>query len=105
MAQNGGIIGPVKCLSTPVTKVTSFTSSGTFNRANCQSTTASEILVVAGGGGGGSNKGGGGAAGGYRTATCVSLTNAMSVTVGGGGGWDRDWETTSCNQPQAHNHF
>jgi hypothetical protein len=50
---NGGIIGPVKCISTPVTKVTSFTASGTFNRANCQSTTAPEILVVAGGGAGG----------------------------------------------------
>ena len=85
MAQNGGIIGPVKCLSTPTTKVTSFTSSGTFNRANCTSKTAPEILVVAGGGGGAPVLGAGGGGGGYRTDTSVTLTNSMTVTVGGGG--------------------
>ena len=31
------------------------------------------------------NQGGGGGGGGYRTATCVSVTNGMTVTVGGGG--------------------
>ena len=60
MAQNGGIIGPVKCLSTPTTKVTSFTSSGTFNVANCSSKTASEVLVVGGGGASGNGRAGGG---------------------------------------------
>ncbi len=70
---NGGIIGPVKCISTPVTKVTSFTASGTFNAYNCTST-APEILVVAGGGSGGGGEGtGGGGAGGFRisNSTCM----------------------------------
>ena len=73
MAGNGGIIGPTKDLNTPKTKVTSFTSSGTFNVATCQSKTAAEILVVGGGGAGGSTGGAGGGAGGLRTATCVSF--------------------------------
>ena len=50
MAGNGGVIGPTKDLNTPKTKVTSFNSSGTFNRSSCQSTTAPEILVVGGAG-------------------------------------------------------
>ena len=85
--RNGGIIGPTRDISTPKTKVTSFTSSGTFNKANCQSTTAPEILVVGGGGAAGNGRagGGGGGGGGFRTATCVSLTNGMTVTVGAGG--------------------
>ena len=47
---NGGIIGPVKVVCTPSTKVTSFTSSGTFQKF-CTST-YTEIMVVAGAGGG-----------------------------------------------------
>ena len=43
---NGGIIGPVKVVCTPATKVTSFTSSGTLTRHNCSVTTAPEILVA-----------------------------------------------------------
>ena len=49
---NGGLVGPVKVVCTPSTKVTSFTSSGTFKKTNCSTTT--EVLVVAGGGGSGS---------------------------------------------------
>ena len=82
---NGGIIGPVKCISTPVTKVTSFTASGTFNAATCKSKTAADLLVVAGGGGGGARHAGGGGAGGYRTSTSVLLSQGMTVTVGAGG--------------------
>ena len=72
---NGGIIGPVKVVCTPSTKVTTFTSSGTFQKKNCTST-INEIMVVAGGAGGGRNGGGGGGAGGYRTGTCVSMPSA-----------------------------
>ena len=82
---NGGIIGPVKVVCTSSTKVTTFTSSGTFQKKNCTSTIP-EVMVVAGGGaGGGPDRGGGGGAGGYRTATCVTApTGAITVTVGGG---------------------
>ena len=78
---NGGIIGPVKVVCTSSTKVTSFTSTGTFTKKNCTSTIP-EIMVVAGGGGGGGGPcgAGGGGAGGYRTATCVTLPNS-SVTI------------------------
>lgn len=46
-----------------------------------------EYMIVAGGGGAGLNGGGGGGAGGYRTSTTyqVNSTNALTVTVGGGG--------------------
>ena len=61
MAQgNGGIIGPVKCISTPQSRTETFTSTGTFQKTNCTSTIP-EVMVVAGGGGGGG--GGLGAAG------------------------------------------
>jgi hypothetical protein len=84
MAGNGGIIGPLRVVCTPATKITTFTSSGTFQKRNCTATVP-EIMVVAGGGGGGANKGGGGGAGGYRTSACVSMPNAaLAVTVGGG---------------------
>ena len=88
MAGNGGIIGPTKVINTPSTKSTTFTETGTLTLESCQVTTASEILVVAGGGGGAGTNGngqGGGGAGGYRTATCVSITNGMSITIGAGG--------------------
>ena len=49
---NGGIIGPIKVVCTPSTKVTTFTASGTFQKQNCTST-INEVMVVAGGGGGG----------------------------------------------------
>ena len=65
---NGGIIGPVKVVCTPSTKITTFTATGTFQKKNCTSTIP-EIMVVAGGGAGGSDSGGGGGAGGYRTGT------------------------------------
>ena len=86
MAQNGGIIGPVKCVSTPQTKINTFIESSTFKKTNCTSTVP-EILVVAGGGGGGSSGGGGGGggAGGHRTDTCVSMANSVAITVGAGG--------------------
>ena len=66
MAGNGGIIGPTKVISTPQTKTTTFTSSGTFSKLNCSST--ARVLVVAGGGGGGGGGcgAGGGGAGGLR---------------------------------------
>ena len=81
---NGGIIGPVKCISTSQTKTETFTASGTFQKTNCTST-ALETMVVAGGGGGG-QFGGGGGAGGFRTTTCVSLpANPITITVGAGG--------------------
>jgi hypothetical protein len=35
MAQNGGIIGPVKCVSTPQTKINTFIESSTFKKTNC----------------------------------------------------------------------
>ncbi len=83
---NGGIIGPIKVVCTPSTKVTSFTESGTFKKKNCTSTIP-EVMVVAGGGGSGRAMGGGGGAGGYRTGTCVSMPNAsIAITVGAGGG-------------------
>ena len=83
---NGGIIGPVKVVCTPSTKVTSFTSSGTFRKKSCNSV-ISEVMVVAGGGAGGISTGaGGGGAGGYRTGTCVTMPNEnVTVTIGGGG--------------------
>ena len=82
---NGGIIGPVKVVCTPSTKIHTYTDSGTFQKKNCTSTIP-EVMVVAGGGGGGPNRGGGGGAGGYRTATCFSAPNAsLTVTVGAGG--------------------
>ena len=85
---NGGLIGPVKVVCTPSTKVHTFNSTGTFLKKNCTSTIP-EVMVVAGGGGGGDGAGGGGGgggAGGYRTATCVALPNApVAITVGGGG--------------------
>ena len=54
---NGGIIGPLKVVCTPSTKVASLTSSGQFTRHNCTVTAAPEILVVAGGAGGGNGGG------------------------------------------------
>ena len=85
MAGNGGIIGPLKVIACQ-SKVHTFTADGTLAITNCSSTTASEILVVAGGGAGGISTGaGGGGAGGYRTATCVPISNGQAVTVGAGG--------------------
>ena len=89
--RNGGIIGPTRDISTPKTKVTSFTSSGTFNKANCQSTTAPEILVVGGGGAAGNGRaggGGGGGAGGAGTAAQVPGTQAGN----GGAGTAKSYE-------------
>jgi hypothetical protein len=60
-----------------------FLTSGTFNPAQSLSC---DYLVVAGGGGGGTR--GAGGAGGYRSATAVSISTPISVTVGGGGSID-----------------
>ena len=63
---NGGLIGPVKVVCTPSTKVHTYTSSGTFKKKNCTSTIP-EVMVVAGGGAGGgpsaTNNGGAGGPG------------------------------------------
>ena len=86
--RNGGVIGPVRVVCTPSTKVHTFTADGTFQKKNCTSTIP-EVLVVAGGAGGGCGggaSGGGGGAGGYRTSTCVAMPNtSLAVTVGAGG--------------------
>ena len=47
MAQNGGIIGPVKCVSTPTTKNTTVTGTGCFTRHNCTVSSAN-VLVIGG---------------------------------------------------------
>ena len=75
---NGGLIGPVKVVSTTSTSTHDFTSSGTFKKKNCTSTIP-EVMVVAGGGGGGKAYGGGGGGGGYRTATCANLPNSSII--------------------------
>ena len=97
---NGGIIGPIKIVCTPSTKVHTFTADGTFQKKNCTSTIP-EVMVVAGGGAGSGGDsaraaGGGGGAGGYRTGTCVAMPNAsLAITVGAGGTGDSDGPGTS----------
>jgi len=59
-----------------------FLTSGTFTPATNLSC---DYLVVAGGGGGGNGGGGGGGAGGYLTATGLSISTSLTVTVGAGG--------------------
>ena len=47
MAQgNGGIIGPVKCVSTPTTKNTTVTATGCFTRHNCTVSSANVLVTV-----------------------------------------------------------
>ena len=65
--------------------VHTFTSNGTFTPTGSGNV---EALVVAGGGGGGgaiSGAGGGGGAGGYQYDASLTVTGAVTVTVGGGG--------------------
>jgi hypothetical protein len=59
-----------------------FKASGTFTP---QKALSCDVLVVAGGGGGGADRAAGGGAGGYRSATSLSFSSAISVTVGAGG--------------------
>ena len=63
---NGGIIGPVNTVSDVYKdKLTTFTSSGTFNKAttNPAAPGTAIVTVVAGGGGSGNDGGAGGGAG------------------------------------------
>ena len=60
-----------------------FTASGTWVAPT--GVTKADYLVVAGGGGG-SSYGGGGGAGGFRTATSLAVTPAVSYTVTSGAG-------------------
>ena len=67
MAGNGGIIGPPNTVSdTFKDKLTTFTSSGTFNKdtSNPAAPGTATVITVAGGGAGGHDGGGGGGAGG-----------------------------------------
>ena len=75
---NGGIIGTDND-PTMAVKITSFTSSGTFNGND----SACNLLVVAGGGGGAYA---GGGAGGYRAINPHPLPSSpVTVTIGAGG--------------------
>jgi len=46
---------------------------------------AVDVLLVAGGGGSGGSRGGGGGAGGFRTFSCQTFEESITVTIGGGG--------------------
>lgn len=64
---------------------TTFTASGTWDRAAAGNPILVDVLVVAGGGGGGGNRGGGGGAGGVLIAYNIPVSANQTITIGGGG--------------------
>ena len=77
MATNGGIIGPEN--KPTQSKVTTFTSTGTYSPTTVGQSKHS-ALVVAGGGGGGGGMGGAGGGGGVRSSFGSQFTGGGSAT-------------------------
>ena len=83
---NGGVTGaPVEQSGTTPANTQSFTSDGTWSQPDAGGATSVDGVVCAGGGGGMGDSGSGGGAGGFRSATGISVSGPVAVTVGQGG--------------------